>query len=113
MAGSAVGRTVSCKPICNLILIQQKPRQLTLLGPQPLRHYMRSDILTAVKTSMLVFWVVAHCRLTSRYQTFGGTHNLHILPEDGSNIFLRNVGIYLEVRTALIPRTPTWTVRYF
>jgi hypothetical protein len=29
-------------------------------------------------------------------------------PEDGRNMFLRNVGIYIEVHMALKPRRPTW-----
>jgi hypothetical protein len=50
--------------------------------------------------SVLVFWVVKPCGLVGRYQRFEGTFS----PEDGDSIFLRNVGIYLQVHTALQPR---------
>jgi hypothetical protein len=42
---------------------------------------MRSEVLTAVKMLMLVFWVVTLCVIVGRYQRFGGTR------------CLRNVGI--------------------
>jgi hypothetical protein len=60
---------------------------------------MRFEVLTAqtVKTSMLIFWVVTLCGLVGRYQSFGGTRCLHFsFNEDGSIMFLRNVGIYLK-----------------
>jgi hypothetical protein len=31
--------------------------------------------------------------------------------EDGGDVFLRNVGIYLQVLTALLSKRPTWTVK--
>jgi hypothetical protein len=52
---------------------------------------MRLEVLTAVKISLLVFWVVMPCGLVGRYQCFGetychttrmllfGTHNLRKL----------------------------------
>jgi hypothetical protein len=39
---------------------------------------MGFEVLTAVKTSMLVFWVVTPCRPVGRYQRFGGTYCLHL-----------------------------------
>jgi hypothetical protein len=76
-------------------------------------HNMRSEVLTAVKMSMLgllgcdALWI-------GRYFRFGGTYCLHLQgifgPEDGGSIFLRNAGTYLQAHTALQPRRPTWTV---
>jgi hypothetical protein len=34
---------------------------------------MRFEVLTGVKMSVLVFWVVTPCGLASTYQRFGGT----------------------------------------
>jgi hypothetical protein len=53
---------------------------------------MRFEVLIAVKMWMLAFWVVTPCGLG---------------PEDGGNMFLRDVGIYLPVHTALQPKRPT------
>jgi hypothetical protein len=39
---------------------------------------VRSEVLKAVKMSMLIFWVVTPCALVSRYQCFGGTCCLHL-----------------------------------
>jgi hypothetical protein len=56
--------------------------------------FMRFDVLTAVKISMLVFWVV----------TLPGFR-----PEDAGSMFLQNVGIYLQTYTALLHRGLTLT----
>jgi hypothetical protein len=40
---------------------------------------VRSEVLTAVKMSMLVFWVVKLCGLIGRYERFGGTYCFHLL----------------------------------
>jgi hypothetical protein len=42
-----------------------------------LECYMRFEVLTVVKMSM-VFWVVTPCGLVGRYQCFGGTYCLHL-----------------------------------
>jgi hypothetical protein len=75
---------------------------------------MRFEVLTAVKTSMLVFWVVLLCGLVGRDQRSGKTYCLHLQHcrvevslEDGGSMFLRNVCIYLQIHTALQPRIPT------
>jgi hypothetical protein len=34
----------------------------------------RFEVTTAVKMSMLIFWVVTPCGLVGRYQSFGGTY---------------------------------------
>jgi hypothetical protein len=39
---------------------------------------LRFEVLTAVKISTLVFWVVTPCGLVGRYQRFGGTHCHHL-----------------------------------
>jgi hypothetical protein len=66
---------------------------------------MKSEILTAVKMLMLVFWVITPCGLVGRYQRFcraeGG---------DSRPMFLRNVGISPQVHTALKPRRTTSTI---
>jgi hypothetical protein len=59
---------------------------------------------TAEKMSMFFFRVVTPCELVSRHQRFGGTY---FSPEDGGSMFLRNIGVYLQVHTALQPRRPT------
>jgi hypothetical protein len=41
---------------------------------------MRFNILTAVKISMLVFWVVTPCGLVGRYHRFRGTYCLSLQP---------------------------------
>jgi hypothetical protein len=61
---------------------------------------MRSEVLTVTKTSMVVSWVVTPCGILGTYKRFGETY----CPEDGGSIFLRNVGIYIQVHTALQPR---------
>jgi hypothetical protein len=38
------------------------------------RYCMRTEVLTAVKLSVLVVWVVTPCGLVGRYQCFGGTY---------------------------------------
>jgi hypothetical protein len=47
---------------------------------------MRFEVLTAVKMSMLVFWVVTPCGLVGRFQRFRKTYCLHLL---GLNIQCR------------------------
>jgi hypothetical protein len=72
---------------------------------------MRFEVLTVVKTSVLVFWVVTLCGLAYRYQHLGGTYCLCIFsPEDGDIMFLRNTGICLQVHMVLQPRRPTLTI---
>jgi hypothetical protein len=38
---------------------------------------LRFEVLTALKMSILVKWVVTPCGLVGRYQRFGGTYCLH------------------------------------
>lgn len=58
-----------------------------------------------VKMSILVSWAVIPSEIVSGYQCFGETDCLHLhdyfSPEDGHSMFLRNVGMYLQVRMAL------------
>jgi hypothetical protein len=39
---------------------------------------MTFEVLTVVKMSMLVFWVVLPRRLVGTYECFGGTYCLHL-----------------------------------
>jgi hypothetical protein len=48
------------------------------------------DVLAAVSINSTVFWVVTPCSLKGAVH-FGGTYRLHLRPEDGSGMFLRNV----------------------
>jgi hypothetical protein len=73
--------------------------------------YFRFEVLTAVKMSMLIFWVVPPCGLVNRYLHFGGTYCL-FSPEEGGSVFLRNFGGYLQVHTALLPKIST-SIPYF
>jgi hypothetical protein len=43
-----------------------------MLGDTVIQN-MNLEVLTAVKISMLFFWVVTSCALVGRYQRFGGT----------------------------------------
>jgi hypothetical protein len=56
--------------------------------------------------SMLVFCVLTPCGLVGRYEHFGESN---FSPEDGDSMFLRNVGVYLQIHMALLPRRPTMT----
>jgi hypothetical protein len=58
-----------------------------------------------VKMLMLLFLAVTPSGLVGRYQHFGGTFYIAYSPEDRSSIFLQKVGIYLQVHTALEPRS--------
>jgi hypothetical protein len=39
---------------------------------------MRFEVLTAVRMSVLAFWVAVPCRLEDRYQRFEGTYCFHL-----------------------------------
>jgi hypothetical protein len=67
------------------------------------------EVLKAMEMSMFVFWVVRPHELVGRYQRFGEIYCLRLQGEDGDNMFLRNVGICLQVHMALQPRRPTST----
>jgi hypothetical protein len=65
-------------------------------------NFVRYEVLTAVRMSMLFSWIMTPCRLVGRYQRF-------FSPEDGDSIFLRNV-IYLRVyRASQLRRTTSST----
>jgi hypothetical protein len=76
---------------------------------------MRFEVLTAVEMSKLVFRDATSCPLAGKYQRFGETYCLHVrdsnsgmkYPKYGGNMFLRNVGIYLQVHTVSQLRRPT------
>jgi hypothetical protein len=63
---------------------------------------VRFEVLTAVKTSILVFWVVTPSGFAGRYQRFERTYCLHIQgAEDGESMFFETL-----VSTPLPPRKP-------
>lgn len=66
-------------------------------------HLVRCDILKAVTMSVLAFRVVMPCGHVERYQHLDG------IPKNGANTFLRNVGICVQVRTAIRARRPSLT----
>jgi hypothetical protein len=54
---------------------------------------MRFEVFTVVRLIMMMFWVLAPCRLVGRCQRFGETYCLHLQgqifrPEDGDDINL-------------------------
>jgi hypothetical protein len=61
---------------------------------------VRSEVLTSVRMTRFLLWVVTPCRLLRRYRRFGETclrplcFLLQVSPEDGDSMFLRNVGVY-------------------
>jgi hypothetical protein len=58
----------------------------------------RSKVLTAVKMSMFVFWVVTPCGLVGRCNV-SEEHTASILnPEDGDSMFL-NTLVYISTRS--------------
>jgi hypothetical protein len=81
-------------------LIQRKLRKRNLK--------MRSEVLTTLKKLVLSLWFVAPSGLVGSYQRFGGTYCLRL---HCWNMFLRDVCIYLSLRTSLqsIRLTLTWT----
>jgi hypothetical protein len=42
------------------------------------RYSLRCEVLTAVKTSTMVFWVVTPCGLVDRHWSFGKTYCIHL-----------------------------------
>jgi hypothetical protein len=71
--------------------------------------FTKFEDVTAVKMSMLFFRIVTPCGLVGRYEGSGGTFCLYlqISPEGGDSMFLPNVGINLQVHTALQFRRAT------
>jgi hypothetical protein len=64
-----------------MILITNSSNIYWHFGQQYRLYDLRSEVLTAVKMSMLVFWVVTPCGLVNGYQRFGGTYRLHLHQE--------------------------------
>jgi hypothetical protein len=60
------------------------------------------------QTSMIEFWVVTPCGLVGRYSV-SEEYTSQSHPWRWGSMFLRNVGIYLQVHTALQPIRPTST----
>jgi hypothetical protein len=76
-------------------------------------HLMRFEVPNAVKISMLVFWVVTPCGLAGRYKHFEEYTISNLSPEDGDNMFLRNVDLDLQVHTTLLPTRQTLILFHF
>jgi hypothetical protein len=57
-----------------------------------------------VKVSVLVFCVETPCGLVGGYTGFGEAYCFR--PEEGNSMFFQDVGIYLQVHTALQFRIP-------
>jgi hypothetical protein len=73
-----------------------------------IEYFMRFEVLTAMKMSMLVFWFVPSWGLP----TFRRKYCLHLQGWSSSALKMkavRNVGIYLQVHTALPLRRSTLT----
>jgi hypothetical protein len=70
---------------------------------------MRSEVLTAAK-KWIVYIVMGRISLVLLLNLhrpkLSTSEQLDFSPEDGSSIFLRNIGIYLQVNAALQPRRP-------
>jgi hypothetical protein len=62
------------------------------------RFHMKAEVLTAVKMSIPVFWVVTPCELVGRYNA-----------ENEGGVFLHIPGMYLLYRMPLQHRRPTLT----
>jgi hypothetical protein len=84
------------------------------------------EVSTAVVMKSIIFWDMTPCSLLRCNRRFGGTYRLHLqgrrskyachllicwfllnyffYPEDGGDIFLRNVGCNSTDYTALYPR---------
>lgn len=61
-------------------------------------NFLRYDVLAVLKTAMSVFWFVKPYGLEGRYQRFGESYCFHLQGRD--SMIVRNVGMYLQVRTA-------------
>jgi hypothetical protein len=63
----------------------------------------KNNVVRTEPTSAAMFQV------RTVFQPMGGGIQYYLIPtaENGGNIFLRNVGIYLQIRTMLQPRIPT------
>jgi hypothetical protein len=83
---------------------RERDEEKSALSPTDLRlqtfctktyHHVRSEVLTVVKASMLVLWVVMPCGLVGANQRFGGIYYLdfptNLSLEDGGSTFLPNV----------------------
>lgn len=70
---------------------------------------MRFEFLTAVKMSILIVHVVTSCAHIGYTNVSKERATSTFSPEDGGMMFLRNVGIYIQVNNPLQRRKPTRT----
>jgi hypothetical protein len=83
------------------LTLQQMSLISILLMNWPIFYLIRCEVLPAVKMSILIFWVVTQWGLVGTYQRFGETYCLCLLgwsPESRVSMFLRNVGIYIQIQ---------------
>jgi hypothetical protein len=85
---SRVFRTKFCAHLSLPPCVLHVPVQITNI------LIMIFGIITVVRTSMLVSWVVTLRGLVGRYQRFGGKYCLHL--QGWSSMFLRNTGVYIN-----------------
>jgi hypothetical protein len=72
--------------------------------------YFTFEVLTVLKTSMLVFWILVPRGLVSWYQHFRKIYSLHLSPKDGSNMFPPKRQYLQQVNKSLLTRRPVSTV---
>jgi hypothetical protein len=55
-------------------------------------------VLTAVRITIMLFWVVTPCRLVGRYESFGETYFLHLngLRSEHGDMEMKTVAIFLH-----------------
>jgi hypothetical protein len=104
-----------CYITWNRVSSQGDDPSLPLYLGQAIRSESSNKIISLIRSShgseddMLVFWVVLPCGLlgSPKERTASILRDRDVRPEDGGRMFLRNVGIYLQERTALQFRAPT------
>jgi hypothetical protein len=50
----------------------------------------------SINISIMVFWIVTPCSVAGGCRYFGGTITYILNPEDGADLFLRNVSSHLQ-----------------
>jgi hypothetical protein len=101
--------------------VKANPFQFTVYVYMPISlSFVGFEVSTAVVIKGIIFWDMTPCSPLSYNQRFGGTYRLHLQdrrnrfsktskqaggkPEDGDDMFLRNVGCNSTDYTASYPR---------
>jgi hypothetical protein len=87
----AINHQISLYLVRNLILVSASNNCV----------YLRFEVLTAAKMSIVVFWVVRPCGTASCYKRFEATYRC---TEDEVDKFLRNASYHLQGYTASQPK---------